>query len=95
MELKLVESQQTIIGLNQGALDEWTEYRQEKKKPLSNLALKKSINFLLKYGEDQQQNIVDAAIMNDWQGLHHVDPPKKVATRETSLADDLTDTSWA
>ena len=95
MELKLVEPQQTIIGLNQEALDEWTEYREEKKKPLSPLALKKSMKFLLKYGEEQQQHIVDAAIMNDWQGLHHVDPPKKVTTRERSIADDLTDTSWA
>ena len=94
MSLALVAHQITI-GINQEALEEWIEYRQEKKKPLSALALKKSEKFLLKYGLEMQQTIVDAAIMNDWQGLHHVEPPKQVSTKQTTLQDDLTDTSWA
>ena len=96
MSLALVEPTQSIIGINQEALDEWIEYRQEKKKPLSNLALKKTTNLLLKYPESHQQHMIDVAIMNDWQGLHPVDPPKAaITTKQTSLADDLNDTSWA
>ena len=98
MALQLIEaSSQIIIGINEEALGEWIEYRQEKKKPLSNLAMKKTQNLLLKYGESHQQHIVDTAIMNDWQGLHPVDMPKPVltSTRQSSLQDDLTDTSWA
>ena len=91
-ELKLV--QQQIIGLNQDAVDEWSEYRQEKKKPLSALAMKKVIKFLLKYDEGHQQALVDAAIMNDWQGLHDIEI-KKQTSRESTLHDDLNDTSWA
>jgi len=93
MALALV--QQIQIGLNQEALTEWIEYREFKKKPLSPMALSKSEKFLLKYDETQQQYIVDQAIMNDWQGLHHVDPPKQQTTRQRALVDDLNDTSWA
>jgi hypothetical protein len=97
MALALVESSQIIIGINEQALEEWTEYRQDKKKPLSKLAMKKTVNLLLKYGESHQQHIVDIAIMNDWQGLHPVPMPKPTltSTKDTSLMDDLTDTSWA
>jgi len=96
MTLALVQTQ-TIIGLNEQALQEWAEYRQEKKKSLSTLALKKSQNLLLKFGFEHQQHIVDTAIMNDWQGLHPVEMPKqiKTSTRDSSIRDDLTDTSWA
>lgn len=89
------EMSQIIIGLNQEALDEWIEYREEKKKPLSKLALKKTTNLLLKFPEAQQQVMIDTAIMNDWRGLFVVDPPKQVATRENTMQQDLTDRSWA
>jgi len=92
-DLQLVQQQE--IGLNQQALDEWIEYRQDKKKPLSALALKKTTNLLLKFDEAHQQYMVDMAIMNDWQGLHTVEPEKKQTTRQNSLQQDLTDTSWA
>jgi hypothetical protein len=94
MALALVETQ-TIIGINQEALDEWIEYRVEKKKPLSRLALKKSQNFLLQHGVETQQRLVDAAIMNDWQGLHYVEPPRKQTSRQSDIYAELTDTSWA
>jgi len=93
--LALVGERQTIIGLNEEAISEWQDYRTEKKKPLSALALKKSQNLLLKFGYEHQQHIVDTAIMNDWQGLHVIDEPKEQTTRNTKLIDDLTDTSWA
>ena len=92
---KLALVQQVSIGLNLEAIQEWIEYREFKKKPLSQFALNKSEKFLLKYGELEQQHIVDQCIMNDWQGLHHVDPPKQISTKQTTLTQDLTDTSWA
>jgi hypothetical protein len=97
MALSLVESSQIIIGINQEALEEWTEYRQDKKKPLSKLAMKKTQNLLLRFGESHQQHIVDVAIQNDWQGLHPVPMPKLVltSTRDTTLMEDLTNTDWA
>jgi len=95
MNLSLVESQQTIIGLNQNAIDEWIEYREYKKKPLSPLALKKASNRLLHHSEQHQQLMVDRAIENDWRGLHDIDPPKATQTRQNSLEHDLGDTSWA
>ena len=87
--------QQLGIGINQEAIEEWIEYRQFKRKPLSQFALDKSIKFLSQYSIDHQQLLVDHAIMNDWQGLHHVDPPKQTTTRSRSFQEDLTDTSWA
>lgn len=94
MTLELVQ-QQTIIGLNEEALQEWVEYREFKKKPLSPIALKKTENLMLKFDERQQQHMVDTAIMNDWQGLHPVDPPKDETTKQRTLEQDLTDRSWA
>jgi hypothetical protein len=96
MSLALVN--QTIIGLNEQAIEEWIEYREEKKKPLSPLALKKSKNLLMKYGLAEQQHFVDIAISNDWVGIHPCPMPKVMpqqSTRDTSFQQDLTDTSWA
>ena len=93
MTLALV--QQVTIGINQEAIQEWIEYREYKKKPLSQYALAKSEKFLSKYDEAQQQWLVDSAIMNDWQGLHHIDPPRQTSTKQTTIQQDLTDVSWA
>lgn len=95
MVLALV--QQIRMGVNQEALAEWIEYRKEKGKPLSALALKKTENLLVKFGEAHQQHIVDTAIMNDWRGLHPVEMPKDLAGRpkDKNLCDHLNDTSWA
>jgi len=84
-----------VLGVNEEALSEWIEYRREKKKPLSNLALKKTQNLMAKFEYEHQQLMVDAAIMNDWQGLHPIEKPKEHTTRNTSLHQDLTDKSWA
>jgi hypothetical protein len=92
MALQLASTQ--TININEIALEEWKEYRTEKKKPLSPLALKKTSNIMLKYGYDQQQVMVDAAISNDWIGLHAVDPPQQ-NLRQNTIQDDLTDRSWA
>lgn len=95
MGLELVQ-QQTTIGLNQEALDEWIEYRREdKKKPMTQRAIDKVVKKLLQWSEEDQQRIVDEAIEHEWTGLHWVDPPKQQTTRQTSLQDDLNDKSWA
>ena len=94
--LALVGERQTIIGLNEEALTEWIEYRKEKKKPLSPRALGMCERFLLKYSEPHQWYLVEQAIMNDWQGLHHKDMPQaSTSTKSTTLAEDLNDRSWA
>jgi hypothetical protein len=95
--MELIKSGQPITTINQEALEEWIEYRTEKKKPLSKLALKKTQNLLMKYGYEHQQHIVDTAMMNDWQGIHPVEMPKPMvtSTRSKTLQEDLTDTSWA
>lgn len=85
MELVKRSNQEKVINpVNQESLEEWIEYRIEKKKPLSNLALKKSTNLLAKFPIDHQAHIVDTAIMNDWQGLHVVDMPKEVIKQSFS-----------
>jgi hypothetical protein len=96
MNLELV-SPHPITKINDEALAEWIEYRTEKKKPLSALALKKTKNLLRKFGFAHQQHIVDVCVMNDWQGLHPVEMPKIIASpsRSTNIQDDLTDRSWA
>lgn len=86
---------QIVIGINQLALEEWIQYRKEKNKPLSNLAITKTVNILKQYNEDHQQHMVDTAIMNDWQGLHPIEEKKPQSTRDMSLSDMLFDTSWA
>lgn len=88
--------QQQAIGLNQPALNEWIEYRREdSKKPMSQRAVDKVVKKLLQWSEEDQQRIVDHAIEHEWQGLYWIDPPRQQTTRQTTLAQDLTDTSWA
>jgi len=94
MELRLVAQQQ--LGINQAWLDEWIAYRAEdKKKPMTPRAVKMTTKWLLNYSEQEQERLIQHAIMNNWEGLHYVEPPKVATTRKTSLRDDLTDTSWA
>jgi hypothetical protein len=97
MALELITSGQPTTTINMEALAEWIEYRVEKKKPLSPLALKKTTNLLKKFGYAHAQHIVDTAIQNDWVGLHPVPMPKLIltSTKDTTLQEDLNDTSWA
>ena len=94
MKLALVE--QTEIGINEQWLNEWIAYRAEdKKKPMTPRAIKMTTKWLLAYSEPEQERLITHAIMNNWEGLHYVEPPKAQTTRKTSLLDDLTDTSWS
>lgn len=96
MTLKLVQHQQIEIGINQQWLDEWIAYRgEDKKKPMTPRAIKMTTRWLLAYDEQEQERLISHAIMNNWEGLHYVEPPKQQTTRQSTLRDDLTDTSWA
>ena len=95
MALALV-SRQAVIGLNQEALEEWLAYRAEDlKKPMTPRAIKMVERKLLQWSEQEQMRMVEAAIENNWRGIYWVEPPKQRTTRQTSLHDDLSDTSWA
>ena len=93
MALAIVES--TPSNINQEALEEFQEHRVEIKHPMTNLAVKKAIKVLMPFSFEQQQYMVDQAILNGWRGLFPVDPPKVCTSRNRTLQDDLTDTSWA
>lgn len=85
-------------ALNQDAYDEWVDYRQARKKPLTDLAKTKVVNKLSKYAFEQQQAMVDAAIENDWIGLHPVSieaASEVKKTRHQTIEEMLNDTSWA
>ena len=56
-------------GINLDSWNEWVEYRKAKKKPISKLAATKQFNTLLKYSLEQQSEIIDKSISNDWAGL--------------------------
>ena len=92
MPLALV---QMDISLNQEALDEFIEHRVELKKPMTPLAIKKAIKMLTKFPIDHQQHMVDAAILSGWRAIWPVDPPRQMSTKQTTLQQDLNDTSWA
>ena len=94
MALELV--QQSQIGLNQEALDEWIAYRAEDlSKPMTPRAVKMVTKKLMQYSEAEQMRLVENAIENNWRGIYWVEKEKGRTTRNTSLADDLNDTSWA
>lgn len=87
-----------VYPINQEAVDEWSAYREEDlKKPLTPRALKMVKKKLSNYPEGEQMRIVEACIENNWRGIHYTQPPKQVqnSTRDRSLQDDLTDTSWS
>ena len=92
---KIVEHQITI-GINQEWFEEWQEYREhDLKKPMTPRAIKMAERWLLKYPEAEQERLISHAIMNNWRGLHWVEPAKESSTRQTTLLQDLTNTDWA
>lgn len=96
MKLALVQEQQTAIGINEQWLQEWIAYRAEdKKKPMTPRAIKMTTKWLLNHSEQEQERLITHAIMNNWEGLHYVEPPKQQSSRTANIYDELTDTSWA
>jgi len=95
MLVELVQHQR-LTGLNTEYLDEWIAYRNEDlKKPMTPRAIKMLTKKLLQWSEEEQERLICNAIEMNWRGVHYVDPPKSASTRQTSIRDDLTDTSWA
>ena len=93
MALQLVTEQAADINLQ--ALEEFQEHRIEIKKPMTPLAITKAANILRPFPLSHQQYMVDQAIMLGWRGIYPVDPPRQQTSRNTTLEQDLTDTSWA
>ncbi|MHC4538113.1 MAG: hypothetical protein ACYS6K_29660 [Planctomycetota bacterium] len=57
-------------GINLNAWNEWVDFRKnEKRKAVSKAAAKKQFKLLLGYTLEQQQQIIDSSIQNDYQGL--------------------------
>ena len=80
-------------GINLDAWNEWVDYRKnEKKKTITKAAAKKQFKLLLGYTFEQQQEVIDNSIQNDYQGLFALKgmPAKPV---ESFIAKH-TDTSW-
>lgn len=86
------------------AWSEWCAFRSSKRKPISEKAAEKQVELLQQHPEPVQRQIIENSIANDYQGLF---PPKGDGgrqlsvvsgggrSRDTSLAEDLSDTSWA
>lgn len=86
-------------AINESAWREWCEYRDKKKKPVSEHAAKKQLKVLATYDAHSQQRMIDASIANDWQGLF----PEKLSQLKPAAAPETaaeffqkrTDRSWA
>lgn len=86
--------------VNPTAWADWEHHRRKRRKPISERAAREQWAALSTLTHDQQAACIAASIRNDWQGLF---PEKFTAqpraspdgTRARSIADDLTDTSWA
>jgi hypothetical protein len=99
-ELSIVDPiQQMNIGLNQHALDEWVaEQNENRKRPMSDRAIKMAGKKLLQWSEADQMRIVEHGIECGWTGLYWVEPPKQpkgISTRDSSLTEDLNNRDWA
>ena len=83
-------------SINLTAWTDWESHRRRRKKPISDRAAREQWTALSVLTHDQQAECIAASIRNDWQGLF----PEKLAKpatgmRARTLADDLTDRSWA
>lgn len=63
------QSLEVLDSLNTEAWDEWLLYKKSKRKKVSPLAQKKQRNFLSRYSAEEQQQIVNYSVQNDYQGL--------------------------
>ena len=65
------ELKQEHPWLDVTAWDEFVEHRQDIKRPLTKLAIKKAVNFLHDH-QHEQQAVIDQTIINTWRGLFPV-----------------------
>lgn len=59
---------ENITGLDLAAWERWVAYRKAIKKPLKDVSMHAAALKLAKYGNDQAE-VVDNSISNQWQGL--------------------------
>lgn len=80
------------INLNLEAWEEWCEYRRvEKKNKVGPLGAKKQHKMLVEYTYEQQQQIIDTAMVGGWTGLF----PLKASDKPADTIDLLMDREWA
>ena len=81
------------IDLNLEAWEEWCEYRRvEKKNKVGPLGAKKQHKMLVEYTYEQQQQIIDTAMVGGWTGLF----PLKISDKQPAdTMNLLTDRKWA
>ena len=78
LQSKILEKvSEHIDNINASALDEWLEYKNYK----SIAPVTKTINFLVKFDMNTQQQIVDNSIMNEYKGLF--EPKQKTKSFNT------------
>ena len=84
-------------GINIDSWTEWIEARKANKKKVSEAAAKKQFKLLAKYTEEQQKQIIDNSIQNDYQGLFDLkengNGNYQANKRQTEIDD--TSTDWA
>lgn len=81
--------------LNQKSLQEFFVFRRdEKKKPLTPMALKKAIDLLIKYNYAIQAKIVNKSIMNSWQGLFEPNKNDIVSTNDDAYPSSTMFDDW-
>jgi DNA-binding transcriptional regulator YhcF (GntR family) len=86
------------VGLNVCAWGAWMQYLRARRKTPTAHTIELQHRRLLQHSEAVQREMIDAAIEAGWQSFY---PPKgsggkaATGTRARSLAEDLTDRSWA
>jgi len=88
----------TPTSIYKAAWDEWVAYRKEMKKKMTPRTVKMQQTLLSRYDFETQERIINQSIQNGWTGLFEPKQQKRKAkggTRDRTLADDLSDTSWA
>ena len=68
------------------AWQQWIQYRKEKKKPLTELAIKLQFKDLIAWGEEQSIASIHKTIKSGWQGLFPVDQPASRPQGQTQAA---------
>lgn len=76
------------VKVNYDAFTEWVEFRKDIKKPLTRISAKKQIKMLIKYTAEQQREMIDASIMNGYQGLF--EPKQQKQNNNNNSTDEWT-----
>lgn len=85
-------------GIERDAWADWVEYRRERRKTITAISAREQWRALSRLNPTQQSDCIRESIRNGWTGLF----PERLgkvtpinSTRTRSIAEDLTDRSWA